>query len=133
MDTSILHTRIKEYKAKAKNPISQEMIFLFETWLVAIDNHVSEVEIENYVLTDRIIELTKTIEILTDILIVTGNSDKVVLLEGKDQYVDKAIRMLLESKDRQNHLSLSAISSLLYINRDKSFTSIEELKAYVTG
>lgn len=132
MDTSILHTRIQEYKDKAKNPVSKEMIFLFESWLLSIENHVSDVDLENYILTNKVNELEGTISLLMDLLIVTGNSDKLTSLNIKDEHTQKAINLLLKSKDRKNYNSISAISALLYINNDKEFESIEDLKAYVT-
>lgn len=133
MDTSILHTRIQEYKGKAKNPTSKEMIFLFESWLLSIDNHVSEIEIENYILNNKIIELRELIGLLLDIIIITGNEEKIFLLQVDEKNARNAIDLLMKSRDRVNHKSLSAITALLHINEGKQFESIAQLKEYVAG
>lgn len=132
MDTSILHTRIKEYKAKAKNPISQEIILLFESWLIPVEKYISDVELINFQLDHEIDKHKETIRLLYDLLIITGNADKLAALDLKDKYTIDAIRLLLKDKDRVNHQSLSAISALLYINRDKTFNSLKELKEYAS-
>ena len=132
MDTSILHSRIKEYKAKAKNPLTQEIILLFESWLTPTERYISDVELTNFQLDHEIDKLKETINLLCDLLIITGNADKLVMLEIKDKYTKEAIMLLLKNKDRINHQSLSAISALLYINRDETFNSIEQLKEYAS-
>lgn len=132
MDTSILHTRIKEYKLRAKNPLTQEIILLFESWLTPIEKYISDVELTNFQLDHEIDRLRETIKILCDLLIITGNADKLVILDIKDKYTKEAIMLLLKNKDRINHQSLSAISALLYINRDKNFDSIKQLKEYAS-
>lgn len=132
MDTSILHTRIKEYKAKAKNPMSQEIISLFESWLIPVEKYISDVELTNFQLDHEIDKHKETIRLLYDLLIITGNADKLIALNLKDRYTIEAISLLLKNKDRVNHKSLSAISTLLYINKDKTFETLEELKEYAT-
>jgi len=132
MDTSILHTRIKEYKSRAKNPLTQEVILLFESWLTPVEKYISDVELTNFQLDHEIDRLRETIGLLCDLLIITGNADKLAILEIKDKYTKEAIMLLLKNKDRINHQSLSAISALLYINRDKNFDSIKQLKEYAS-
>lgn len=132
MDTSILHSRIAEYKAKAKNPSSQGMILLFETWFQSIESYLSDVELINFEQDHKIEELQGIINILCDIIIITGNAEKLYSLNLKDKHTLEAIRLLLKSKDRINHKSISAISTLLHINSDRSFKSIRELKEYAT-
>ena len=130
MDTSILHTRIKDYKAKATHPTSKEMITLFETWLVPIEQYISDVELSNFQLDLEVAKLKEMISMLYDIIIITGNADKLTTIE--DKYTQEAISLLLKNKDRINHNSLSAISTLLYINSDQKFESIEQLKEYAS-
>lgn len=132
MDTSILHTRIAEYKEKAKHPTSKEMILLFETWFSAIENYLSDIEIDNFQLNKKIQQQQELIDFLADIIIVTGNADKLTI-DISDKYTREAILLLLKDRDRKNHASLSAISTLLYINSEKSFESIKQLKEYATG
>lgn len=133
MDTSILHSRIKEYKEKAKNPMSQEMIRLFESWLIPVEKYISDVELTNFQLDYEIDKLKETINLLYEILIITGNADKLAILEMNDKYTRDAILLLLKNKDRVNHHSLSAISALLYINRDQTFENLKQLKEHATG
>ena len=133
MDTSILHTRIKEYKAKAKNPLSQEIISLFEAWFIPAEKYISDLELSNYQLDQEAIKLKETIDILYNIIIITGNADKLATLEVKDKYTQDAILLLLKNKDRVNHQSLSAISALLHIHSDKTFENVQQLKEYATG
>jgi hypothetical protein len=130
MDTSILHSRISEYKDKAKHPQSKEMIALFENWFLTIENYLSEVELNNFELINKIGKLNETINILSDLLIITGNADK-LLINADDKYTIEAISLLLKNKDRKNHDSLSEISTLLYINSEKSFDNLKQLKEYV--
>ena len=85
MDTSILHTRIKEYKAKANHPVSKEMILLFETWFLSIENYLADVEIDNFELNKRIEKFYETINFLFDIISITGNADKLVI-NPEDKY-----------------------------------------------
>ena len=98
MDTSILHSRIKEYKAKAKNPLTQEIILLFESWLTPTERYISDVELTNFQLDHEIDKLKETINLLCDLLIITGNADKLVILEIKDKYTKEAIMLLLKNK-----------------------------------
>ena len=132
MDTSILHSRIKEYKAKAKNPLTQEIISLFESWLIPTEKYIADLELTNFGLDHEIDKQKETINLLYDLLIITGNADKLAALDVKDKYTREAILLLLKNKDRVNHQSLSAISALLYINKDKSFESLKELKDYAS-
>jgi hypothetical protein len=132
MDTSILHTRIAEYKSKASHPVSKEMILLFENWFLTIENYISDVELDNFALNHKILKLNETINLLSDMLIISGNADKLII-NPDDEYVIEAISLLLKNKDRKNHESLSAISSLLQINSDKSFDSLKQLKEFVNG
>jgi hypothetical protein len=133
MDTSILHTRIDEFKAKAKHPVSQEMIKLFESWFLTLENYLSEVELDNFELNNIVHQQQEMISLLSDIIIITGNADKLYGINLNDQYVKDAINLLLISKDRKNHCSLNAISALLYIHSDKKFESIKQLKEYASG
>ena len=132
MDTSILHSRIKEYKEKAKNSVSQDIIKLFESWLIPTEKYIADLELTNFELDYKIDNLKETINLLYEILIITGNADKLTILEMKDKYTRDAILLLLKNKDRVNHQSLSAISALLYINKDKSFESLKQLKDHAT-
>ena len=132
MDTSILHSRINDYKAKATHPMSKEMILLFESWFLTIENYISDVEMDNFKLNQKIIKLNETINLLSDLLIISGNADKLTI-NPDDKYMIEAISLLLKNKDRKNHDSLSTISTLLYINSDKSFKTLKELKDYVNG
>ncbi len=132
MDTSILHSRIKEYKEKAKNPTSKEMILLFETWFLSIENYLADVEIDNFELNKRIEKLYGTINFLFDIIIITGNADKLII-NPEDKYMIEAISLLLKSKDRKNHNSITAISALLSFYPDTKFSSLKQLKDHATG
>lgn len=132
MDTSILHTRIAEYKEKAKHPVSKEMINLFESWFLTIEKYVSDLELDNFQLEKKITEQQESISLLLDLLIITGNADKINALNLNDEYTIEAIRLLLKSKDRKNHNSLSAISTLLYLHSDKKFESLKQLKEYAS-
>ena len=132
MDTSILHSRIKEYKEKAKNPVSQDIVRLFESWLIPTEKYIADLELANFELDYKIDNLKETISLLYEILIITGNADKLTILEMKDKYTRDAILLLLKNKDRVNHQSLSAISTLLYINKDQTFESLKQLKDHAT-
>jgi len=125
MDSSILHKRIQEYKSKAAHPVSKEMILLFESWFLSIENYISEIELHNFNLDYKNRELIETIDILTDLLIISGNADK-LLLDLKDESIKKSIKLLLQSKDRKNHNSIIAISALINLHND--ITSTEQLK-----
>ena len=131
MDTSILHTRIKEFKEKAKNPTSKEMILLFETWFLSIENYMADVEIDNFELNKKIEKLYETINFLFDIIVITGNADKLVINQ-KDKYTIEAISLLLKSKDRKNHNSITAISALLSSYPDTKFSSLKQLKDHAS-
>ena len=132
MDTSILHTRIAEYKAKAKHPTSKEMINLFEMWFLSIENYMSDIEMEYFGSQVKIAELKDTISCLCDIIILTGHSDKIELLNSKDPNVSKAISLLIKGKDRINHDSVMAISTLLNIYSDTEFENLKQLKDHAT-
>ena len=132
MDTSILHSRIKEYKEKAKNPVSQDIVRLFESWLIPTEKYIADLELTNFELDYKIDNLKETISLLYEILIITGNADKLTILEMKDKYTRDAILLLLKNKDRVNHQSLNAISTLLYINKDQTFESLKQLKDHAT-
>jgi hypothetical protein len=132
MDTSILHTRIQEFKAKAKHPTSKEMIILFESWFAAIENYTAGIEIDNFAAHVKIRQLQETINILTDLLIITGHAE-IFTLDFKDDHVRQAIEMLLKSKDRKNANEISGIATMLYINSDKKFESLKHLMEYVNG
>lgn len=130
MDTSILHSRILEYKEKAKHPTSKEMILLFESWFLSIENYLSEIEMDNFRMIISLQKKDELIDTLCDIIIITGNADK-LLIDPEDQNTKDAIQILLKEKDRKNHNSLSAISAFLYLNSDKKFTSLKQIKDYV--
>jgi hypothetical protein len=130
MDTSILHSRISEYKEKAKHPTSKEMILLFESWFMAIENYIADIELDNFGLQAKIRRQENTISLLMDVIIITGNADKIVNLE--DQFTREAITLLLKSKDRKNHSEISTISTLLHLHSSQKFESIEQLREYAT-
>ena len=132
MDTSILHSRIKEYKVKAKNPLTQEIVSLFESWLIPAEKYIADLELTNFQLDHEIDKQKDIINLLYDLLIITGNADKLAALDVKDKYTREAILLLLKNKDRVNHQSLSAISALLYIYKDKTFETLKELKDYAS-
>lgn len=129
MDTSILHKRIIEYKEKAKHPVSKEMILLFESWFLGIENYMSGLEIDNMQVSQKIAKLEKTVNILCDILIITGNADKIFTQDINDEYYQKAILLMLKSKNRNS--DPGTIATLLYINRDKQFDTLKQLNDYV--
>lgn len=133
MDTSILHTRILEYKEKAKNPLTKDVLFLFESWFLEIENYMSGLEIDNFYLNNKIRELQEIINALSELLIITGNADKLFAIDLRDQNTRDAISLIMKSKDRKNADAISAISALLYINSDKKFESVQQLKEYVNG
>lgn len=133
MDTSILHSRIEEYKVKAKHPTSKEMIFFFETWLTSLENYVSGIEMDNFEAQSKINQQQDTINLLFDLLIISGYADVLIGVDLNDKYIIEAINLLLKSKDRKNYKSLHAIASLLYINSDRKFESLKQLKEYVDG
>ena len=130
MDTSVLHKRILEYKEKAKNPTSKEMILLFESWFTAIENYLGEVEMDYYMAQNKITELQNTISLLCDVIILTGNSDKIEPIKNNDPDIKKAIDLLLKSKDRKNINSIIAVAGLLSLYPDVNFESIKQLKEY---
>lgn len=132
MDTSILHTRILEYKAKAKNPVSQEMISMFETWFVTIESYVSDLELDNFRLEKKVEELHEGIDLLSDLLIISGNTDILFVPDFKDKYTRDAVTLLLKSRDRKNFKSIVAISALLQLNPDTKFDSIKQLKEHAS-
>jgi hypothetical protein len=132
MDTSILHKRILEYKEKAKNPVSKEMILLFESWFTAIENHLGELEMDYYMAQRKITEHEELISQLCDILILTGHSDKIETIKSEDPDIKKAIVLLLKSKDRKNINSVVAVAGLLSIYSDVNFESIKQLKDYAS-
>lgn len=132
MDTSILHNRIKEYKEKAKHPTSKEMILLFESWFTAIENYLSEQEMDYYMAQRKISEHEETISKLCDLLILTGHSDKIEALQSTDPDVKKAIDLLLKSKDRKNINSVIAVAGLLRIYSGVEFENIKQLKDHAS-
>ncbi len=131
MDTSILHTRIKDFKAKANNPVSKEMILLFESWFTTIENYLSDIEMDNIRLNMTINKQQELINLLCDMLIISGNADKLIL-DINDEHTKEAIYLILKNKDRLNHGSITSISTLLKIHSDKNFNSLKELKEYAT-
>ena len=133
MDTSILHNRISEYKEKATHPKSKEMILLFETWFLSIENYLSEIEMDLFESQIKVNELRNTISSLCDIIIITGHADKVELINTKDPNISKAITLLLRDKDRKNHNEISTISTLLSIHSDIEFQNLKQLKDHVCG
>lgn len=130
MDTSILHSRIKEYKAKAKNPTSKEMILLFESWFLSIENYMSGIEMDYFEAQKRITDLQETVSYLCDLIILSGHSGLLEIINNSDPGIKKAVDLLLKSKDRKNNHSLIAISALLDIYPDVEFKNIEQLKNY---
>ena len=130
MDTSILHTRIKEYKDKAKHPTSKEMILLFETWFLSIENYLSGIEMDNFEAQMKITELRNIIDSLCEIIILTGHADKIEKVNFTDPNIKKAIDLLLKTRDRKNLNSIIAISTLLSIYPDIEFTDVKQLKDY---
>ena len=128
MDTSILHTRIKEYKQNAKNPTSREMILLFETWFLSIENYISDIEMNNFESQIRISEFENIISYLCDIIIITGHSDKIEARTNNDPHIKKAVDLLLKNKDRRNYNSIIAISALLSMYPDIEFMNLQQLK-----
>lgn len=132
MDTSILHKRILEYKEKAKNPTSKEMILLFESWFTAIENHLGELEMDYYMAQRKITEHEETISQLCDVIILTGNADKIESIKSEDPNIKKAYNLLLKSKDRKNLSSITAIAGLLGIYPDIDFENIKQLKDHAT-
>ena len=132
MDTSILHTRILEYKEKAKHPTSQQMILLFETWFLAIENYISGMEMDYFEAQNKINELRGIIGNLCEIIILTGNADKIELLNFNDPSTRKAVKLLLKSKDRKNHGSIVAMSALLSIYPETEFDDIKQLKEHAS-
>ena len=132
MDTSILHKRILEYKEKAKNPTSKEMILLFESWFTAIENHMGDMEIDYYMAQKKIASLEETMSMLCDIIILTGNADKVELVFSVDPDIKKAIVLLLKSKDIKNINNVVGISALLNIHSGIDFENIKQLKDHAT-
>jgi hypothetical protein len=132
MDTSILHDRIKEYKEKAKNPASKEMILLFETWFLSIENYISDIELNYFEAQVKITELKKIISNLCDIIILSGQSDKIDFITNNDPSIKKAIELLLKSKDRKNYNSIIAISALLDIYPEIEFKNLQQLKDHAS-
>ncbi len=133
MDTSILHSRILEYKEKAKHHTSKEMILLFETWFLSIENYISDIEMDYFEAQIKITELRDIISHLCDIIIITGNSDKIYVAGLNDPSIKKAINLILKNKDRKNHNSITAISALLSIYPGIEFDNIQQVKNYTYG
>jgi hypothetical protein len=132
MDTSILHKRILEYKAKANHPTSKEMILLFESWFTAIENYLADMEMDYYVAQNKISRLEAIISQLCDVIILTGHSDKIESIKNEDPDIKKAIELLLKSKDRKNLSSVVAIAGLLSLYPGVDFKNIKQLKDHVT-
>ncbi len=133
MDTSILHKRILEYKEKAKNPVSKEMILLFESWFTALENHMGDMEMDYYMAQQKITDLENTISMLCDVLILTGHSDKIEILRSEDPDIKKAINLLLKSKDRKNLNSVIAVAGIISLYPDLNFETVKDLKDHATG
>ena len=131
MDTSILHTRMNEYQQKAKHPMQKEMIGYFKNWLYSLENYISELEMENYDLVHNITNQQERIEILAQLLIITGNSDKLV---RNSELIKEAVNLLANSKDRHNHRELGTISILLKCAKTEGvvINTLKDLKDYAS-
>jgi len=133
MDTSIVKQKIRDFEAKSNNPFSEQIIREFKSWFVACENYISDLEQSNMELTVYMDRNNEWIELLTKLLVITGNANKITQLQVMDKHkAELVVNFLLKQKDRVNHENLYVIATLLELAKKegKEITTVKRLVEY---
>jgi acyl-CoA synthetase (AMP-forming)/AMP-acid ligase II len=103
METTILHSRIRNNKAKYTNPVYRQLLAEYENWLYAIENYIADIEQDNFTQAQMIHQQEEMIEFLVKILCIYQMGEVMVSLRTMDeQKVKRAIDFLFKNKEYQN-------------------------------
>jgi hypothetical protein len=119
METKILKDKIKRFSdlvstGKLNLNMAKEIIVDMNTWIDSVDKRFSEYEMEKMMDAWEVKRRSETIEILTDLLLLTGNGGLLTILSFADRdKVKKGIEFLFKNKDRKNCKDIYKIASIL--------------------
>ena len=139
MDTRLLHEKINRFselisKGKLNFQIAREFVIDMNTWITNVDGQLSEYEIDIMLQAYEIKQRNDMIQLLCDILLLTGNGGIITTLSFTDMdKIKKAVDFLFKNRDRNNCKDIYKIGSLLEIaERDGIIIeTIDQFREYV--
>ena len=133
MDTTLLYNKIKRFDEVAPGKFAKEITHEFESWVKAFDKYIEELSWEEMKVHEVIHKQEELIDFLVKLLVITGNSDKLMLSRVMDpEIIREAVDFLFKLKDKQNHNNIYTIGVLLYLaKRDgKQINNLVDLVTY---
>ena len=119
MDTKLLHEKIERFtkqvnEGKLNIPFAKEMILDINTWILGVEQYVSEVEVDLAELGIQCNNQRIEIETLKNSILVLADGKALVasLLLDKQDF-DIAVEFLLKCGDRENRGNIYVIAKLL--------------------
>jgi hypothetical protein len=133
METAILHEKIDRFMQSSESRFTKDLANDFREWVRSTEIHLSEQELESFEVSTLYQDREQFIDLLFKLLVITGNSDKLMQMQIMDR--DKfhaGVDFLFKQKDRLNHHNLYSICTLLELAKaeGKQISNLRELKRY---
>ncbi len=114
MNTSPIREKINRFNAAPKLDFAIELVRELSDWLNTMERVNSDEGWEYHSIVFDKLRQDELIELLVDMLVITGNADKLAFIRLLDRdKIKKAVDFLVKNKDKNNHRNIYTIATLL--------------------